>query len=156
MYTEEDIKFLKQAINKAQESVALRGFPAGAIVVKNGVVIGEGVSIGNQLNDSTAHGEMTSIRDACKNIQSSDLSGSTLYASMQPCLMCFGASMWSSISRIVFACPKEKVSQDYYAGAYNIAEINKDINNRIELVHISELENDSLSVVKEWEDSLEK
>lgn len=93
MSTPEDIKFLILAIKKAEESVAKGGFPAGAIIVKDGKVVGEGISIGNKLNDPTSHGEMASIRNACKNLKTSDLSESTLYASMQPCLMCLGASM---------------------------------------------------------------
>ena len=114
----DDKQFLQKAILKAKESVEQGGFPAGAIVVKNGEIVGEGVSVGNKLNDPTSHGEMASIREACKNLKTSDLSGSVLYASMQPCLMCLGASMWSAIPKIVFACPKEKVSADYYCGHY--------------------------------------
>lgn len=105
----DDKQFLQKAILKAKESVAHGGFPAGAIVVKNGEIVGEGVSVGNKLNDPTSHGEMASIREACKNLKTSDLSDSVLYASMQPCLMCLGASMWSAIPKIIFACPKEKV-----------------------------------------------
>lgn len=108
----DDKQFLQLAIAKAKESAAQGGFPAGAVVVKNGEIIGEGISIGNTLNDPTSHGEMASIREACKNLKTSDLSSSVLYASMQPCLMCLGASMWSAIPKIVFACPKEKVSAD--------------------------------------------
>jgi len=149
-----DKQFLQRAIEKAKESVAYGGFPAGAVIVKDGVIVGEGISIGNKLNDPTSHGEMASIREACKNLQTSDLSGSILYASMQPCLMCFGASMWSSISKIVFACPKEKVSTEYYGGHYISSAINSELISPIELVHFVELENESLTVVHEWEKSL--
>ena len=149
-----DKKFLQLAIEKARESVAQGGFPAGAVAVKDGKVVGEGVSIGNKLNDPTSHGEMASIREACKNLKTSDLSGSVLYASMQPCLMCLGASMWSSISKIVFACSKEKVSSDYYGGHYNPLSINSELARPIELVHFKELENESLDVVRKWEKSL--
>lgn len=147
-------EFLTKAIEKAKESVSKGGFPAGAIVVKNGEIIGSGISIGNLLNDPTAHGEMASIRDTCKNIQKSDLSGAILYSSMEPCLMCLSASMWSSISKIVFACRKEKVSTEYYGGHYKSSEINNGFNHPIEFVHLAELENESLSVVIEWEKSL--
>lgn len=151
---DQEKKFLLKAIEKAKESVAQGGFPAGAIVVKRGEIIGEGISIGNKLNDPTSHGEMSAIRGACKNLQTSDLSNAVLYASMQPCVMCFAASMWSSISKIVFACSKEKVSNDYYGGSYQISHINKEFANPIELVHLSELEEESLLVVREWENSL--
>jgi len=150
----DDKQFLQKAILKAKESVAQGGFPAGAIVVKNGEIVGEGVSVGNKLNDPTSHGEMASIREACKNLKTSDLSGSVLYASMQPCLMCLGASMWSAIPKIVFACPKEKVSADYYGGHYQPFTINSELTRPIELVHFAELENESLAIVREWEKSL--
>ncbi|MFA5029217.1 MAG: nucleoside deaminase [Patescibacteria group bacterium] len=149
-----DKQFLQKAIEKARESVAQGGFPAGAIVVKNGEIIGEGVSVGNKLNDPTSHGEMASIRAACKNLNTSDLSNSILYASMQPCLMCLGASMWSAIPKIVFACPKEKVSTEYYGGHYKPSAINAELTRPIELVHFAELENESLTIVREWEKSL--
>jgi guanine deaminase len=149
-----DNDFLQRAIEKAKESIKQGGFPAGAIVVKNGKIIGEGISIGNKLNDPTSHGEMVAMREACKNLQSSDLSGSILYASLQPCLMCLGGSMWSSISKIVFACSKERVSHDYYGGHYQISKINTDLIHPIELVHFSELEEESLALVREWEKSM--
>lgn len=151
-----DKDFLIKAIEKAKESVARGGFPAGAVVVKNGQIIGSGISVGNLLNDPTSHGEMASIRDACKNLQTSDLSGSVLYASMEPCVMCLGASMWASISKIVFACPKEKVSEEYYGGHYKSPEINEDLSRPIEFIHLADLEEESLKVVKNWEMSLEK
>ncbi|OGZ99551.1 MAG: hypothetical protein A3H69_02775 [Candidatus Sungbacteria bacterium RIFCSPLOWO2_02_FULL_47_9] len=150
----DDKQFLQKAIMKARESVAQGGFPVGAIVVRNGEVVGEGISVGNKLNDPTSHGEMASIRAACKNLKTSDLSGSVLYASMQPCLMCLGASMWSTISKIVFACSKEKVSAEYYGGHYQPSAINSELTRPIELVHFAELEDESLAIVREWEKSL--
>lgn len=149
-----DKEFLQRAIKLAKESVEKGGFPAGAVVVKNGEIVGEGISTGNKLNDPTSHGEMASIRAACKNLKTSDLSGSVLYASMQPCLMCLGASMWSAIPKIVFACPKEKVSVEYYGGHYAPSAINAELTRPIELVHLAELEDESLSIVREWEKSL--
>lgn len=150
----DDKQFIQKAIEKAKESVAHGGFPASAVVVKNGEIIGEGVSIGKKLNDPTSHGEMDAIRAACKNLQTSDLSGSVLYASMQPCLMCLGASMWSAIPKIVFALPKEKVSVEYYGGQYTPAAINAELTRPLELVHFAELEDESLAIVREWEKSL--
>ncbi len=150
----QDKEFLLKAIEKAKDSVASGGFPAGGIVVKEGQIVGSGISIGNILNDPTSHGEMASIRDACLKLKTSSLAGATLYASMQPCLMCFSASMWAGISRIVFACAKDKVSAEYYGGHYHISEINKEILRPILLIQIPELEEKSLALVKDWEKSL--
>lgn len=148
-----DEYYLKIALSKASESVAQGGFPAGAIVVKNGEIVGEGISIGHKIKDPTSHGEMSAIREGCKSLGTSELSGCTLYASMQPCVMCLGASAYSGISKIVYACAKEKVSDEYYVGHYNLQSINVELSNPIELVHISELEDESLEVVREWEES---
>ena len=139
---------------KARESVAQGGFPAGAIVVKNGKVIGEGISIGNKLNDPTSHGEIAAIRDACKNTKTSDLSGSVLYASMESCVMCLGAAVWSSVSKIVFACSRERVSPEYYGGHYSLTQINKDFLHPIEVIHLPELEEETLVIVRDWEKTL--
>ncbi len=146
-----DREFLIQAIEKAKESVEQGGFPAGAILVKNSEVIGSGISIGNLLNNPTGHAEIVSILEVCKKLKKTDLSGVVLYASMQPCLMCLGASMWASISKIVFACSKEKVSEEYYGGHYHVSAINKELIQPIELVHMADLEEKSLEVVRKWE-----
>jgi tRNA(Arg) A34 adenosine deaminase TadA len=119
--------------------------------VKDGEIIGEGISIGNNLNDPTSHGEISAVRDACKNIASSDLKGATLYASMEPCSMCHSASMWSGIQKIVFACSKTNVSPEYYGGTYKTATLNGTFNRPLEIVQQVELEDESLEVVKQWE-----
>ncbi|OFW88610.1 MAG: hypothetical protein A3J37_07475 [Alphaproteobacteria bacterium RIFCSPHIGHO2_12_FULL_45_9] len=147
-------QFLKRAIQKAAESVSKGGFPAGAIVVKDNKIIGEGVSIGNMLNDPTSHGEMASIRDACQNLKTSDISGATLYASMKPCVMCFGAAMWSGVSEIVYACDMKRVSLEYYGGHYITEDISAQLLRPITLTHVPELEEESLTIVRQWELSL--
>lgn len=147
----EDRDFLMKAISEAKESVAQGGFPAGAIIVKNGEIIGSGVSTGNILFDPTSHGEIAAIRNACKNICSASLSGAVIYSSMEPCAMCFGAIMWGGLLKIVYACPKEKVSEEYYGGHYHTVTINGMLINPIQMVHLSELEEESLAVVKTWE-----
>jgi tRNA(Arg) A34 adenosine deaminase TadA len=149
-----DETFLGLAIEKAAQSVARGGFPAGAILVRNGQAIGEGVSIGSVIHDPTSHSEMAAIRDACKNIQSSDLSGAVLYASMQPCIMCFSAAMWAGVARIVFACPQNKVSPDYYGGHYDTHAINNSFLRPLTVEHMLSFERRSLDVVQVWEKNL--
>jgi guanine deaminase len=97
MSVEEDKKYLERAIELARESVKQGGFPAGALVVKDGVTIAEGISIGNLLNDPTNHAETASIREACKALKTSDLEGATLYESLQCCVMCFSVANWAGI-----------------------------------------------------------
>lgn len=149
-----DREFIKKAIENAKESVSNGGFPAGAVVVKNKKIVGEGISIGKKINDPTSHAEINAIRDACKNLKTSNLSGLILYSSMEPCLMCFGASMYSSISKIIFALPREMTSKEYYGGDYNNNLINLKFINPIEMIHFSELENESFKIVSYWEKNL--
>ena len=68
--------------------------------------------------------------------------------------MCVSAAMWSSISKIVYACQKEQVSPAYYGGMYLTKTLTKSFTKPIELIHMSEYSQDSLDVVKKWERSL--
>lgn len=148
----QDNDYLQLAIDQANKSVFEGGFPAGAIIVKDGKVIGEGISIGNKLHDPTSHGETQCVRNTCKNIQSSDLSGATLYASMETCAMCLNSCMWAGISRIVFALSKDKLSNLYYGGNYTTADINKSFLRPMDIIQMKELEESSMKVVTVWED----
>ncbi len=149
----DDKKYLKLAVEQAKKSVEQGGFPAGAVVAKDGKVISEGVSLGFKLNDPTSHAETASVRQACKGLQTTDLSGATLYASLQPCLMCFSVANWAGLSRIVYGCKKtdEMVNKSYYEGHSDIKEVNKQNNRQIELVFIPDYELEMLNLVEEWE-----
>lgn len=151
----EDKKFLKRAVELAQESVDKGGFPAGALVVMNGKVIAEGISIGNILHDPTSHAEAASIREACKVLETSDLSGATLYESLQSCVMCFSVANWANISRIVYASKKtpEMVAKGFYEGITDNEKLNEENNHKIELVFIPDFEKESLDIVSNWEKS---
>ncbi|MDD4036027.1 MAG: nucleoside deaminase, partial [Bacilli bacterium] len=71
--------------------------------VKNGQIIGEASSGGGEVYDPTNHAETIAIRKACKNINSTDLTGATLYSSCEPCFMCFGTAWWANITNIVYS-----------------------------------------------------
>lgn len=148
-----DRDFLKLAIGKARESVREGGFPAGAVVVKNGKVISKGISLGDFLNDPTSHAETAAIRKACKILKTSNLEGATLYESLACCVMCFSVANWAGISRIVSGCRKttDMVLKGYYEGKTDVNRLNKENNRKIELVFIPDFENESLELIKEWE-----
>lgn len=151
----DDKKYLKLAVDQARKSIDQGGFPAGAIVVKNGEVIGEGVSLGFKLHDPTEHAETSAIRNACKKIGSSDLGGAILYESLAACNMCFSVTNWAGISRIVFAANKtpDMVKKGYYEGSLDSEKLNEENNRKIETVFIQDFEEESLALVKEWEES---
>lgn len=78
-----DKDFLKFAVEQAKKSVEEGGFPAGAIIVKDGKVLAVGVSLGYKLHDPSEHAETSAIRKACKAMGSSNLGGATLYERIQ-------------------------------------------------------------------------
>lgn len=147
--------YLKLAVEQAKISVEKGGFPAGAVVVKDGKIIAEGVSLGRKLHDPTEHAETSAIRKACKSI-SSYLDGAVLYASLQPCLMCFSVANWAGVSKIVYGCKKtdEMARKNYYEGSNKVEEVNKKNNCKIELVFIPDFEEEMLDLVRAWEEKL--
>lgn len=151
-----DKQFLEKALKQAKKSVEAGDFPAGAIIVKNGEIVAEGMSLGTVLNDPTHHAETSAIRNACKKLETTNLSDCTLYASLQPCLMCFSAANWAGISRIVYGCKKtdEMVKKKCYEGLNNIEDINAKNNHKIKIEYLGDYENNSLKLIQEWEDCL--
>lgn len=153
MNPENHKEYLKRAIELAKESVEKGGFPAGALIVKDGKIITEGLSLGNLINDSTAHAETTAIREACKALKTTNLEGATLYASLQCCAMCFSAANWAGISNIVIACRKtsDMVSKGYYEGFTSVQELNQLNTRKIELNYILDFEEEVLQLIRDWE-----
>jgi tRNA(Arg) A34 adenosine deaminase TadA len=147
-----DNDFLKKAIEQAEISLQKGGFPAGAVLVKNGKIISESDSLGSLENDPSGHAEMMCIRDACKKLDTTNLDGCVVYASMESCLMCFSTANWANISRIVYACEKndDLVGKFCYEGTTSLKDVNENNNHKIELEYVSGFEEKILSMIKEW------
>lgn len=97
--------YMKLAIKEAKQGIKEgHGGPFGAVIVRDGVVIGQGHNHVVANNDPTCHGEIDAIRNACKNINSFDLSGCDIYTTGEPCPMCLSAILWSNINNIYYAC----------------------------------------------------
>ncbi|WP_114496843.1 nucleoside deaminase [Fontibacillus phaseoli] len=107
--TEKDHKhWMEIAISEATENVVqAEGGPFGAIVVKDGKVIGRGRNSVTSLNDPTAHAEVQAIREACRHLNDFELKGCTIYTSCEPCPMCLGAIYWSRPDAVYYASTKE-------------------------------------------------
>lgn len=150
-----DKDYLKLAVEQSKKSVAEGGFPAGAIIVKDGKIVADGVSLGRMLNDPTEHAETSAIRKACKNIKSY-LDGATLYGSLECCNMCFSVANWAGISKVVYGCRKtpEMVEKQYYEGQTENKTLNESNNKKIEIVFIPDFEQECLDLVKEWEEKI--
>ena len=105
-------KYMKVAKELANENLITNaGGPFGACVVKDGEIIGKGSNHVLANNDPTAHAEVMAIRDACKNINSYDLSGCELYTSCYPCPMCLSAIIWANIKKVYYGNTKEDAAE---------------------------------------------
>ena len=101
-------EFMKIAKDLSEENLSTNaGGPFGACIVKDGKIIGKGNNHVLKNNDPTAHAEIEAIRDACKNINSYDLSNCELYTSCYPCPMCLSAIIWSNIKKVYYGNTKE-------------------------------------------------
>ena len=101
-------KYMKIAKELANDNLKTNvGGPFGACIVKDGKIIGKGSNHVLANNDPTAHAEVMAIRDACKNINSYDLSGCELYTSCYPCPMCLSAIIWANIKKVYYGNTKE-------------------------------------------------
>lgn len=105
--SEDKEKFIKMAIELSKIAMEEGEYPFGAVVVKDGVVIGKGYNSSGSLNDPTAHGEIMAIRDACKNLNTNWLEDCELYTNGEPCPMCFSACFFSNIKTVYYSSSKE-------------------------------------------------
>lgn len=142
---------LQKAIDLSQASVEDAGFPVGALILRNGEIIAEGVSNGKALHDPTSHAETAAIRTACSTLEKRALRECTLYTSMEPCLMCFAASSWASIPKIVYAISRNALDPIHFEGSHDLNVLNASLRKPITLVHLTELEPAGLDVIRTWE-----
>ncbi len=96
-------EYLKKAVAEARLGMNKQdGGPFGAVIVKEGEIIGVGHNQVLVSNDPTAHAEIMAIRNACKNLKTYDLSGSIIYSTSEPCPMCLAAIIWANIKEVYF------------------------------------------------------
>jgi len=106
----DDRKYLDEAVALARRSVEMGDGPFGALIVRDGEVIGLGHNCVTSDNDPTAHAEIVAIRAASKALNDFSLNGSILYASCEPCPMCLAAAYWARVDRVVYAASAEEVA----------------------------------------------
>jgi tRNA(Arg) A34 adenosine deaminase TadA len=113
-------EFMRRAIALATENVRTSlGGPFGAVIVRDGLVVGEGANSVTRTNDPTAHAEVQAIRDACRALGVFSLEGCTIYTSCEPCPMCLAAIYWARIDRIWYG----NTSQDAARIAFDDAAL---------------------------------
>jgi tRNA(adenine34) deaminase len=112
----DDRRFMQAALDEALQAKALGEVPIGAVIVLNGEIIGRGHNLRETGEDPTAHAEMQAIRQAAAAIGHWRLLETTLYVTLEPCVMCMGAIILARIPRLVFACrdPRAGASGSIY------------------------------------------
>ena len=118
-------KFMLRAIELSISSANGTGGPFGCVIVQDDKIIAEGSNKVTFSNDPTAHAEIVAIREACKKLNTFNLSGCDLYASCEPCPMCLSAIYWSHVDNIFYANTKEDAKKINFDDSLIYSEISK-------------------------------
>ncbi len=130
-FFDDEKRWMKVALKEAERAFDAGEVPIGAVVVRNGEIIGRGRNMVEQLQDPTAHAEMLAITAACETLKNKFLKGCTLYVTLEPCPMCAGAIVWSRVDRLVFGAFDEKAGSA--STLYNIPRDTR-LNHTVEVV----------------------
>ena len=153
--TPEDIRFMRRAVALSVENVANGGGPFGAVIVKDGEIIAEGVNRVTANNDPTAHAEVTAIRAACACLETFQLDDCVIYTSCEPCPMCLSAIYWAGISKIFYGNTKKDADKINFGDDFIYEEIAKPYAaRRIPMMQL--LREESLAAFRAWEENPDK
>lgn len=126
MATTEEKRYMQMAIDLAEYGLdSKKGGLFGAIIVREGKIVGCSSNCVMCDNDPTAHAEMMAIKDACKNLETLDLAGCTIYSSGEPCPMCLAAIYWSRISKIFYANSEDDALEYGFVDKIILQELKK-------------------------------
>lgn len=146
------LEAIRLSINNVEEG---KGGPFGAVVVKDGKIIGRGVNQVTANNDPTAHAEVVAIREACIALKSFQLDGCEIYTSCEPCPMCLGAIYWARPAKLFYANAKEDATAINFDDQFIYEEIARPITER-KLFTQQLLREDALEAFKKWSESTSK
>ena len=148
-------KFMERAIELSIESVKKNGGPFSSIVTKNNKIIAEGSNKVTSTNDPTAHGEIVAIRDACKKLNTFNLSGCELYSSCEPCPMCLSAIYWSRIDKIYYANTRDDARKIDFDDSLIYSELQKNIDKR-KIPMTQMMRDEALKAFELWDKKIDK
>ena len=142
---------MERAIELALHNVAQGGQPFGAVLVKDGEIIGEGVNELHIRPDSTGHAELLALRRAQQKLNSTDMRGAVMYASGVPCPMCFGAMSMANVEKAYYA---NSLAEATAVGLTRSSEIYADLRKaeaerNFQMIHMP-LENEEMSPMHVW------
>ena len=128
-------KFMEEALTEAKKAAALGEVPIGAVIVKDGVIVGRGHNMTETEKDPTAHAEMEAIRQAAKTLGGWRLIGCDMYVTAEPCAMCAGAIVWARIENLYIGTTDPKAGA--CGSVFNIVrekKLNHNVNTEIGLL----------------------
>lgn len=150
------IKFMREAVRLSFEGMrAGKGGPFGAVIVKNGEIVGTGFNQVTSLNDPTAHAEIIAIRNACKNLKTFDLMKCEIYTSCEPCPMCLGTIYWARLEKIYYANSRKDAAAIDFSDNMIYEELAKPIKKRRLPMRKIETPN-AIKAFNEWAAKIDK
>ena len=148
-------KFMQRAIELSIESINSGGGPFGSVIVKDEKIISEGMNRVAVNNDPTAHGEIVAIRNACKKLNTFNLSDCSLYSSCEPCPMCMSAIYWSRIGKVYYANTRDDAKKINFDDSLIYSEIPK--KNEDKKIPIKQMmRNEALKAFDIWDKKTDK
>ena len=146
---------MRRAIKLSADSVSNGGGPFGAVIVRDGEIVAEGSNGVTILNDPTAHAEVSAIRQACKKLNSFDLTGCEIYTSCEPCPMCLGAIYWAHIDKIYYANDRKDAANIGFDDELIYQEMEVQPQYRKKPSEIL-LNNEAIKVFQQWTEKTDK
>nr|WP_314696707.1 nucleoside deaminase [uncultured Prevotella sp.] len=148
-------ELMRRAIKLSADSVSNGGGPFGAVIVRDGEIVAEGSNGVTILNDPTAHAEVSAIRQACKKLNSFDLTGCEIYTSCEPCPMCLGAIYWAHIDKIYYANDRKDAANIGFDDELIYQEMEVQPQYRKKPSEIL-LNNEAIKVFQQWTEKTDK
>lgn len=148
--------FMAEAIRLSEESVTKHnGGPFGCVIVKNGEIIARGYNQVTTNNDPTAHAEIVAIREACKKLNSFQLTDCEIYTSCEPCPMCLGAIYWARPKTVYYANTHADAAEINFDDQFIYEEINRTIDRR-KLPFKQIMRKEALAAFTLWQNKADK
>ena len=148
-------KFMLRAIELSIESASSDGGPFGCVIVKGGHIIAEGSNEVTKNNDPTAHAEIVTIRNACKNLNTFNLNGTEMYTSCEPCPMCLSAIYWAHIDKIYYGNTRVDAAKIGFDDNFIYNELSKDLS--IRKIPMKQINKDEAKkAFLDWEAKIDK
>ncbi len=148
-------KYMLRAIDLSINSANTDGGPFGCVIVKENKIISEGSNKVTSSNDPTAHAEVVAIREACRKLNTFNLTGCDLYTSCEPCPMCLSAIYWSHVDNIFYANTRNDAKNINFDDSLIYSEISKKIEDR-KIPMKQMLRNEALKAFEIWDKKKDK